>query len=78
MPDLDGPKFWELMDKMVAVQTQLGDLAKPDSKTPALLKPLVKVALYERMASLLLRVVTSTPLKDTGSWDFKLKSQLTY
>jgi hypothetical protein len=56
------------MDRMVAVNNQLTDMSKGTSTIPALLQPLAKVALWERMASLLLRVLAMKPIQ-SGSYD---------
>jgi hypothetical protein len=74
VPDVDNPTFWRHMDAMVKVNTELTNL---DQTTPALLRPLKKAVLYERLGSLLLRVVCAAGLP-TGSWDFRMPSQLQY
>eukprot|EP00775_Hariotina_reticulata_P004337 gene4337-4590_t len=77
VPTVDSPVFWDLMDKMVSVNNQLAAIANGTSKVPGLLQPLVKLGLYERMASLLLRVLAMKPIK-AGSWDFEQQRQLQY
>ena len=68
VPTVDTPVFWDLMDKMVSVNNQLTALGNGTSKIPALVQPLAKAALYERMGSLLMRVLFMTPI-ETGSYD---------
>jgi hypothetical protein len=77
VPMVDSPVFWDLMDKMVSVNNQLSAISKGTSKVPGLLQPVVKLGLYERMASLLLRVLVMKPIQ-AGSWDFEAQSQLQY
>ncbi len=74
---MDDPRFWELMDKMVAVNNKLAALGNGTSSTPALLQPLEKLALYERMASLLLRVLAMPSIK-SGSYDYENEAELVY
>jgi hypothetical protein len=77
VPTVDDPRFWELMDKMVEVNNKLSALGNGTSTTPALLQPLEKIALYERMASLLLRVLAMPSIK-SGSYDYENDAQLQY
>lgn len=77
VPTVDDPHFWELMDKMVSVNNQLADMSKGTSSIPALLQPFAKLALYERMGSLLCRVLAMKPI-DSGSWDYENPAQLQY
>lgn len=77
VPTVDDPHFWELMDKMVAVNNKLSALGNGTSSTPALLQPLEKLALYERMGSLLLRVLAMPSIK-SGSYDYENEAQLQY
>lgn len=68
VPDVDNSHFWELMDKMVEINSKLAAMGNGTSTIPALMQPLAKVALYERMASLLLRVLAMKPIQ-CGSFD---------
>lgn len=68
VPTVDSPVFWDLMDKMVSVNNQLTALGNGTSNIPGLVQPFAKAALYERMASLLIRVLLMTPI-ETGSYD---------
>lgn len=77
VPTVDDPRFWELMDKMVEVNNKLSALGNGTSTTPALLQPLEKIALYGRMASLLLRVLAMPSIK-SGSYDYENEAQLQY
>jgi hypothetical protein len=77
VPTVDDPRFWELMDKMVEVNNKLSAIGNGTSTTPALLQPLEKIALYERMASLLLRVLAMPSIK-SGSYDYENQAQLQY
>lgn len=77
MPTVDDPRFWELMDKMVEVNNKLSALGNGTSSTPALLQPLEKLALYERMASLLLRVLAMPSIK-SGSYDYENEAEVVY
>lgn len=74
---MDDPRFWELMDKMVEVNNKLSALGNGTSSTPALLQPLEKLALYERMASLLLRVLAMPSIK-SGSYDYENEAEVVY
>lgn len=65
------------MDKMVEVNNKLAALGNGTSSTPALLQPLEKLALYERMASLLLRVLAMPAIK-CGSYDYENEAELVY
>jgi hypothetical protein len=77
VPTVDDPRFWELMDKMVEVNNKLSALGNGTSSTPALLQPLEKLALYERMASLLLRVLAMPSIK-SGSYDYENEAEVVY
>lgn len=77
VPTVDDPRFWELMDKMVAVNNKLAALGNGTSSTPALLQPLEKLALWERMASLLLRVLAMPAIK-SGSYDYENQAEVVY
>lgn len=77
MPTVDDPHFWELMDKMVSINNKLSALSNGTSTTPALLQPLEKLALYERMASLLLRV-WAMPSIQSGSYDYENQAEVVY
>lgn len=70
VPTVDTPVFWDLMDKMVSVNNQLTALGNGTSKIPALVQPFAKAALYERLASLLVRVLLMTPI-ESGSYDMQ-------
>lgn len=74
---MDCPEFWALMDAMVDVNNRLTALSNGSSSTPALLRPLERLVCYERMASLLLRVLAMKPVA-SGSWDYVAPSTLTY
>jgi hypothetical protein len=65
---VDDARFWSLLDKMVSVNSQLSAMSKGTSSVPPLLQPLAKLALYERMGSLLLRVL-AMPGISAGSYD---------
>jgi hypothetical protein len=77
VPTVDSPVFWDLMDKMVSVNNQLSAIDNGTSTTPALLQPLAKLALLERMGSLIMRVMLMTPI-EAGSYDFENKAELVY
>lgn len=77
VPTVDDPHFWELMDKMVSINNKLSALSNGTSTTPALLQPLEKLALYERMASLLLRV-WAMPSIQSGSYDYENQAEVVY
>lgn len=65
------------MDKMVSINNKLSALSNGTSTTPALLQPLEKLALYERMASLLLRV-WAMPSIQSGSYDYENQAEVVY
>lgn len=74
---MEHPDFFKLMDKMVAVNNKLSAISNGTSTTPKLLQPLEKLAMYERMASLLLRVLAMKPIQ-SGSYDYQDATQLQY
>jgi hypothetical protein len=65
------------MDKMVSVNNQLAAIDNGTSTTPALLQPLAKAALMERLGSLIMRVLFMTPI-EAGSYDFEDPAELVY
>ncbi|WIA12217.1 hypothetical protein OEZ85_012285 [Tetradesmus obliquus] len=77
VPTVDSPVFWDLMDKMVSVNNQMAAIDNGTSSTPALLQPLAKLALMERLGSLVLRVMLMTPI-EAGSYDFENPAELVY
>lgn len=77
VPTVDSPVFWDLMDKMVRVNNQLTAISNGTSKIPSLVQPLAKAALYERLGSLLMRVLFMTPI-ESGSWDFEKQGEVVY
>ncbi|KAF6260532.1 Mg-protoporphyrin IX monomethyl ester oxidative cyclase 2 [Scenedesmus sp. NREL 46B-D3] len=77
VPTVDSPVFWDLMDKMVSVNSQLAAIDNGTSTTPALLQPLAKLALMERLGSLIVRVMLMTPIQ-AGSYDLQNPAELVY
>jgi hypothetical protein len=77
VPTVDSPVFWDLMDKMVSVNNQMCAIDNGTSTTPKLLQPLAKLALMERLGSLIMRVLFMTPI-EAGSYDFENPAELVY
>jgi hypothetical protein len=77
VPTVDSPVFWDLMDKMVSVNNQMCAIDNGTSSTPKLLQPLAKLALMERLGSLIMRVLFMTPI-EAGSYDFENPAELVY
>lgn len=78
VPTVDTPVFWDLMDKMVSVNNKLTAIGNGTSKIPAVVQPFAKLALYERLGSLLMRVLFMTPI-ESGSYDLaENKAELVY
>jgi len=75
VPDVEHPDFFNKMDKLVELNTQLIGLGQ--SETPDFLKNFQRVPIIASMVGLMFEIFMMKPI-DSGSWDFKNETQLAF
>lgn len=70
VPDVESPQFWERMNRLVDLNTQLVGLDSATSPLMSVAKPFIKAALMERMAANMMQIFLMKP-KDCGSADLE-------